>query len=200
MYTVMFQGAIKEMFSKSQSFTGRSQCKMLQCLYELGVFTSLASRCSLRGKLLLPAPPLPSSFETLPVPLPAETQGAEITSRFKRTLVMARIPPLLWHSFIVLTHNNYNPIYTVSVICSLYWRGYNVLFVLFDEYLNILWFHAGWLTLMGSGRMSNNMAKIADARKTVEQLKLEVNIERMMVSQCIITAGCMQSWKTWKSQ
>ncbi|XP_077448857.1 guanine nucleotide-binding protein G(I)/G(S)/G(O) subunit gamma-8 [Stigmatopora argus] len=33
-----------------------------------------------------------------------------------------------------------------------------------------------------SGRMSNNMAKIADARKTVEQLKLEVNIERMMVS------------------
>lgn len=31
--------------------------------------------------------------------------------------------------------------------------------------------------------MSNNMAKIADARKTVEQLKLEVNIERMMVSQ-----------------
>ncbi|KAK5887430.1 guanine nucleotide-binding protein G(I)/G(S)/G(O) subunit gamma-8 [Gymnodraco acuticeps] len=30
--------------------------------------------------------------------------------------------------------------------------------------------------------MSNNMAKIADARKTVEQLKLEVNIERMMIS------------------
>ncbi|TDH04860.1 hypothetical protein EPR50_G00137440 [Perca flavescens] len=26
------------------------------------------------------------------------------------------------------------------------------------------------------------MAKIADARKTVEQLKLEVNIERMMIS------------------
>lgn len=34
--------------------------------------------------------------------------------------------------------------------------------------------------------MSNNMAKIADARKTVEQLKLEVNIERMMVSQHIM--------------
>lgn len=31
--------------------------------------------------------------------------------------------------------------------------------------------------------MSNNMAKIADARKTVEQLKLEVDIERMMVSE-----------------
>uniref|UniRef100_W5NCK5 Guanine nucleotide-binding protein subunit gamma n=4 Tax=Lepisosteidae TaxID=7915 RepID=W5NCK5_LEPOC len=31
-------------------------------------------------------------------------------------------------------------------------------------------------------RMSNNMAKIADARKTVEQLKLEVNIDRMKVS------------------
>lgn len=30
--------------------------------------------------------------------------------------------------------------------------------------------------------MSNNMAKITDIRKTVEQLKLEVNIERMMVS------------------
>ncbi|ELK12791.1 Guanine nucleotide-binding protein G(I)/G(S)/G(O) subunit gamma-8 [Pteropus alecto] len=27
--------------------------------------------------------------------------------------------------------------------------------------------------------MSNNMAKIAEARKTVEQLKLEVNIDRM---------------------
>ena len=34
--------------------------------------------------------------------------------------------------------------------------------------------------------MSNNMAKIADARKTVEQLKLEVNIERMMVSLHIV--------------
>ncbi|KAJ8402158.1 hypothetical protein AAFF_G00370230 [Aldrovandia affinis] len=33
-----------------------------------------------------------------------------------------------------------------------------------------------------TSRMSNNMAKIADARKTVEQLKLEVNIDRMMVS------------------
>ncbi|KAJ8266608.1 hypothetical protein GJAV_G00132440 [Gymnothorax javanicus] len=30
--------------------------------------------------------------------------------------------------------------------------------------------------------MPNNMAKIADARKAVEQLKLEVNIERMLVS------------------
>lgn len=30
------------------------------------------------------------------------------------------------------------------------------------------------------------MAKIADARKTVEQLKLEVNIERMMVSQHVM--------------
>ncbi|XP_078518331.1 guanine nucleotide-binding protein G(I)/G(S)/G(O) subunit gamma-8 [Lissotriton helveticus] len=30
--------------------------------------------------------------------------------------------------------------------------------------------------------MSNNMAKIAEARKTVEQLKLEVNIDRMKVS------------------
>uniref|UniRef100_A0A3Q3EIU6 Guanine nucleotide-binding protein subunit gamma n=2 Tax=Labrus bergylta TaxID=56723 RepID=A0A3Q3EIU6_9LABR len=38
-----------------------------------------------------------------------------------------------------------------------------------------------WLSWQ-RGRMSNNMAKIADARKTVEQLKLEVNIERMMVS------------------
>ncbi|XP_064835257.1 guanine nucleotide-binding protein G(I)/G(S)/G(O) subunit gamma-8-like [Oncorhynchus masou masou] len=30
--------------------------------------------------------------------------------------------------------------------------------------------------------MSNNMAEITDTRKTVEQLKLEVHIERMMVS------------------
>ncbi|TWW74753.1 Guanine nucleotide-binding protein G(I)/G(S)/G(O) subunit gamma-8 [Takifugu flavidus] len=37
--------------------------------------------------------------------------------------------------------------------------------------------------LPGGRGMSNNMAKIADARKTVEQLKLEVNIERMMVSE-----------------
>lgn len=35
----------------------------------------------------------------------------------------------------------------------------------------------------GGATMSNNMAKIADARKTVEQLKLEVNIDRMMVRQ-----------------
>ncbi|XP_068106239.1 guanine nucleotide-binding protein G(I)/G(S)/G(O) subunit gamma-8-like isoform X3 [Hyperolius riggenbachi] len=30
--------------------------------------------------------------------------------------------------------------------------------------------------------MSNNMMKIAEARKDVEQLKMEVNIDRMMVS------------------
>ncbi|MED6284682.1 Guanine nucleotide-binding protein G(I)/G(S)/G(O) subunit gamma-8 [Characodon lateralis] len=36
--------------------------------------------------------------------------------------------------------------------------------------------------LEAKSKMSNNMAKIADARKTVEQLKLEVNIERMMIS------------------
>ncbi|XP_072285980.1 guanine nucleotide-binding protein G(I)/G(S)/G(O) subunit gamma-8 isoform X4 [Pyxicephalus adspersus] len=30
--------------------------------------------------------------------------------------------------------------------------------------------------------MSNNMAKIAEARKAVEQLKMEVNISRMKVS------------------
>ncbi|KYO42675.1 guanine nucleotide-binding protein G(I)/G(S)/G(O) subunit gamma-8 [Alligator mississippiensis] len=33
-----------------------------------------------------------------------------------------------------------------------------------------------------AGTMSNNMAKIAEARKAVEQLKLEVNIDRMKVS------------------
>ncbi|XP_014456118.2 guanine nucleotide-binding protein G(I)/G(S)/G(O) subunit gamma-8 [Alligator mississippiensis] len=33
-----------------------------------------------------------------------------------------------------------------------------------------------------TGTMSNNMAKIAEARKAVEQLKLEVNIDRMKVS------------------
>ncbi|XP_040298246.1 guanine nucleotide-binding protein G(I)/G(S)/G(O) subunit gamma-8-like isoform X5 [Bufo bufo] len=31
-------------------------------------------------------------------------------------------------------------------------------------------------------RMSNNLAKIAEARKDVEQLKMEVDIERMKVS------------------
>ncbi|XP_047648909.1 guanine nucleotide-binding protein G(I)/G(S)/G(O) subunit gamma-8 isoform X2 [Phacochoerus africanus] len=36
---------------------------------------------------------------------------------------------------------------------------------------------------LSPGVMSNNMAKIAEARKTVEQLKLEVNIDRMKVSQ-----------------
>ncbi|KAM8953582.1 guanine nucleotide-binding protein G(I)/G(S)/G(O) subunit gamma-8 [Pelodytes ibericus] len=30
--------------------------------------------------------------------------------------------------------------------------------------------------------MSNNMARISEARKTVEQLKMEVNINRMKVS------------------
>lgn len=33
--------------------------------------------------------------------------------------------------------------------------------------------------------MSNNMAKIAEARKTVEQLKLEVNIDRMKVRRSV---------------
>ncbi|XP_061752516.1 guanine nucleotide-binding protein G(I)/G(S)/G(O) subunit gamma-8 isoform X1 [Nerophis ophidion] len=45
--------------------------------------------------------------------------------------------------------------------------------------------HVSGCVLLQAGspdRMSHNMAKIADARKTVEQLKLEVNIERMMVS------------------
>ncbi|XP_010639151.1 guanine nucleotide-binding protein G(I)/G(S)/G(O) subunit gamma-8 isoform X2 [Fukomys damarensis] len=37
--------------------------------------------------------------------------------------------------------------------------------------------------LYSASAMSNNMAKIAEARKTVEQLKLEVNIDRMKVSQ-----------------
>lgn len=40
-----------------------------------------------------------------------------------------------------------------------------------------------WQIAEAKWKMSNNMAKIADARKTVEQLKLEVNIERMMVSE-----------------
>ncbi|XP_055035941.2 guanine nucleotide-binding protein G(I)/G(S)/G(O) subunit gamma-8 isoform X1 [Misgurnus anguillicaudatus] len=40
----------------------------------------------------------------------------------------------------------------------------------------------GLIWLLQVNIMSNNMAKIADARKTVEQLKLEVNIDRMMVS------------------
>lgn len=39
--------------------------------------------------------------------------------------------------------------------------------------------------------MSNNMAKIAEARKTVEQLKLEVNIDRMKVSGAV---GEIFSW------
>lgn len=50
-----------------------------------------------------------------------------------------------------------------------------------------VWFFAtDWLTFAARCTMSNNMAKIADARKTVEQLKLEVNIERMMVSWSMI--------------
>lgn len=40
---------------------------------------------------------------------------------------------------------------------------------------------AGFIWCLQESTMSNNMAKIADARKTVEQLKLEVNIDRMMV-------------------
>lgn len=49
------------------------------------------------------------------------------------------------------------------------------------SYLIFFFFSTGYQNLSGRYRMSNNMAKIADARKTVEQLKLEVNIERMMV-------------------
>ncbi|KAG8448437.1 hypothetical protein GDO86_015506 [Hymenochirus boettgeri] len=33
--------------------------------------------------------------------------------------------------------------------------------------------------------MSNNMARIAEARKTVEQLRMEMNINRMQVSMVV---------------
>lgn len=41
---------------------------------------------------------LPSSFETLPVPLAAETQGAELTSKLKQTLTMAQTPSITCHA------------------------------------------------------------------------------------------------------
>uniref|UniRef100_A0A3P8UF40 Guanine nucleotide-binding protein subunit gamma n=4 Tax=Euacanthomorphacea TaxID=123369 RepID=A0A3P8UF40_AMPPE len=54
------------------------------------------------------------------------------------------------------------------------------------EYINIIIINfkvfVKDMNILLNEMMSNNMAKIADARKTVEQLKLEVNIERMMVS------------------
>lgn len=44
------------------------------------------------------SPALPSSFETLPVPLAAETQGAELTSKLKQTLTMAQTPAITCHA------------------------------------------------------------------------------------------------------
>ncbi|XDV38802.1 hypothetical protein PO909_008137, partial [Leuciscus waleckii] len=52
----------------------------------------------------------------------------------------------------------------------------------FDQHHGYIWTNCGLIWCLQECRMSNNMAKIADARKTVEQLKLEVNIDRMMVS------------------
>lgn len=50
--------------------------------------------------------------------------------------------------------------------------------------------------------MSNNMAKIAEARKTVEQLKLEVNIDRMKVpgrgGRKAGVEGWVLTWSCWE--
>lgn len=49
-------------------------------------------------------PPLPSSFETLPVPHAAETQGGKLTSKLKQTLTITEIPSIIC-----------NPVYVRSV-------------------------------------------------------------------------------------
>lgn len=50
--------------------------------------------------------------------------------------------------------------------------------------------------------MSNNMAKIAEARKTVEQLKLEVNIDRLKVpgrdGRKAGAQGWVLTWSYWE--
>lgn len=64
----------------------------------LGVFTFSASGCPPLGN-----PTLPSSFETLPVPLAAEAQGAELTSKLKQTPAVAQIPSIDCHVCCVRT-------------------------------------------------------------------------------------------------
>lgn len=81
---------------------------------------------------------------------------------------------------------------SVSAMCALQMCDHVYIYTVFffpftsvkhaNVFFCVLWL-VGWQQLAAERcRMSNNMAKIADARKTVEQLKLEVNIERMMVS------------------
>lgn len=60
----------------------------------LGVFTFSASGCP-PGDGCFASNALPCSFETLPVPLAAETQGAELTSKLKQTLTVAQIPSII---------------------------------------------------------------------------------------------------------
>lgn len=59
----------------------------------LGVFTFSASGYP-PGEGCFASPALPCSLETLPVPLAAETQGAELTSKLKHTLTVPQICPL----------------------------------------------------------------------------------------------------------
>lgn len=55
-----------------------------------GVFTFSVDALPL-GSCSASPPPMPSSLETLPVPLAAETQEAELMSKLKQTLSMAHL-------------------------------------------------------------------------------------------------------------
>lgn len=78
--------------------------------------------------------------------------------------------------------------YSLRIKCDLFFRLFTVtsliLAVIFFFNLPCFSHSCSFPVWSQWDRMPNNMAKIADARKTVEQLKLEVNIERMMVSRC----------------
>lgn len=115
------------------------------------------------------APPCTSPSKALTVTLPAETQAAEaITSTWNHYTLS------LWHVCMMENGTTCATDFKKSVILTILVNWINIIH-------DLQTVGPGWGTATGS-RMSNNMAKIADARKTVEQLKLEVNIERMMVS------------------
>lgn len=127
-----------------------------------------------QGKLICLLLPCPSPLRAS-LPLAAETQGAELTSKLKQTPTMT-VPSINCHALCLLSVH-FKGVAVFIFFPPLQWCISNSIFGVLLQ--------AGWLQWERC-RMSNNMAKIADARKTVEQLKLEVNIERMMVSQHIM--------------
>lgn len=116
------------------------------------------------------------SPRSLPAPPAAEAQG--VGSQIETDAIC-----ILLHG-----DSDFFTDYSLRIKCDLFFRLFTVtsliLAVIFFFNLPCFSHSCSFPVWSQWDRMPNNMAKIADARKTVEQLKLEVNIERMMVSRC----------------